>query len=268
MSRGALPVAGDLGDPDALRRLVSGCSAVVHAAGVVRGASRRDFDRVNTDGTAALCDVVAQTAPSARLLVLSSLAAREPALSWYAASKRAAEERVAASGLDWTILRPPAVYGPGDQEMRAVFRTMARGLAPVPGSPAARVSLIHVEDLARAILACLCSPQTRHRTLCLDDGKRGGYDWEELASVAGDVYGRKVHLLRVPGLLLDGVAGLNLQLARLRGRAPMLTPAKLRELRHPDWTVDNAEISALTDWRPSIRLRAGLAALDTAGSTR
>jgi nucleoside-diphosphate-sugar epimerase len=268
MARGAIPVAGDLGDRDALRRLVSGCSAVIHAAGAVRGACARDFDRVNVEGTAALCEVVAQTAPSARLLALSSLAAREPALSWYAASKRAAEERVAASELDWIILRPPAVYGPGDREMRAVFRTMARGLAPVPGSPAARCSLIHVEDLARAILACLHSPQSRHRTLCLDDGKRGGYDWVELAELASEVYGRKVHLLRVPGLLLDGVAGLNLQLARLRGRAPMLTPAKLRELRHPDWTVDNDEISALTGWRPSVRLRTGLAALDTAGSAR
>ena len=38
----------------------------------------------------------------------------------------------------------------------------------------------------------------------------------------------------------------------------MLTPAKLRELRHPDWSVDNREISALTGWQPAIKLRQGL----------
>ena len=89
-----------------------------------------------------------------RLLLLSSLAAREPELSWYAASKRGGEELLKThTGLDWIVLRPPAVYGPGDKEMLPVFRAMSRGIAPVPGETTSRISLVHVNDLVMAVIA-------------------------------------------------------------------------------------------------------------------
>ncbi len=252
-------VAGDLHTPGALQRLVTGCDAVVHAAGAVRGRSQADFDRINVEGSANLLAAISDHAPSVRLLMLSSLAAREPQLSWYAASKRAGEALLAHHpGLDWVILRPPAVYGPGDREMLPVFRWMGRGIALVPGSPGARLSLIHVSDLVTAILACLQSAATRHRTLTLCDGKPGGYDWPEMAAIAQGVWGRKVRLWRVPARLLDSVARVNLVAAGLTGSAPMLTPPKLRELRHPDWVVDNAAITATTGWMPRVDLPLGL----------
>ena len=194
------------------------------------------------------------------MLLLSSLAAREPELSWYAASKRGAEQKLADSGSqqDWIVLRPPAVYGPGDREMLPIFQWMARGIAFVPGSPSARLSLIHVTDLVAAIIACLQAGAVRHRTLTLDDGKTRGYDWPELAEAAAATWGRPVRLWPVPAWLLDTAARLNLGLASVTGKAPMLTPAKLRELRHPDWVADNREITTLTGWAPLTSLRQGL----------
>ncbi|MBM3651220.1 MAG: NAD-dependent epimerase/dehydratase family protein, partial [Alphaproteobacteria bacterium] len=85
-------VLGDLLDEGALRQLVAGVDAVVHAAGLIKARRAADFLRVNRDGTALLSAL----APEARLVLVSSLAAREPQLSPYAASKRAAEEAVAA----------------------------------------------------------------------------------------------------------------------------------------------------------------------------
>jgi len=261
-SRGIETVRGDLEDATALETLVRGCAAVVHAAGAVRGACQADFDRVNVRGTANLLAATRAAAPAARFLLLSSLAAREPALSWYAASKRSAEALLAGDDrLDWVVLRPPAVYGPGDREMLPVFRMMARGIAPVPGSPRSRLSLVHVADLSEAIITCLESPAVRHRTFYPDDGKPGGYDWTELAAAAGAVWGRRVRLLPLPRRLLDLVARANLALAGLTGRAPMLTPAKLRELRHEDWVVDSAPLTGATGWRPGIPLAEGLARL-------
>jgi nucleoside-diphosphate-sugar epimerase len=261
-AQGVALVAGDLHDAGALARLVAGCSAVVHAAGAVRGASREAFTEVNVAGTDALLAAVAAAGEAPRLLLLSSLAAREPELSWYARSKRTAEELLAREhALDWVVLRPPAVYGPGDREMLPVFRGMSRGVAAVPGAIEARISLIHVTDLARAVVACLRSAATRHRTLSLCDGHPGGYDWRELAAIAAAVWGRSVRLWRVPGWLLDSVARVNIRAARVTGRAPMLTPAKLRELRHPNWVADNAGITAASGWAPRISLREGLEAL-------
>jgi nucleoside-diphosphate-sugar epimerase len=255
-------VHGDLADRDALSRLVADSAALVHCAGAVRGSSQQAFDAVNVRGTDTLLEVLRDLQQRPRLLLLSSLAAREPHLSWYAASKFAGEQLLAAeTSLDWCVLRPPPVYGPGDEEMKAIFQWMSRGIALVPGAPQARISLIHVSDLVKATIACLEQDATRHRTFNLCDGKAGGYDWNELAEIASTVWGRPVRVIAAPRLLLDAVARLNLWLAGITGSSPMLTPPKLRELRHPDWVVDNRDISASTGWTPEIELPSGLSEL-------
>ena len=258
---GVETVPGTLADRSALTALVEGCQAIVHCAGAVRGSSLQQFRRSNTEGTRNLLEASVARPQGVRLLLVSSLAAREPQLSWYAQSKREGENLVAESGGDWCILRPPAVYGPGDEEMQSIFDAMRRGIAPVPGSPTARNSLIHVTDLASAMLACLQSREARGKVLYACDGKPNGYDWTELAAIAAEVYRRPVRSLRLPTPLLDAVAAINLALARLTGRAPMLTPGKLRELRFSDWVVDNTEITACTGWTPRVGLRQGLEAL-------
>ena len=257
---GAELVIGDLQGRESLDKLVKGCDAVMHVAGAVRGNSLAEFRETNVEGTRRLLNAAEATGNSPRFLLLSSLAAREPQLSWYSRSKRDAEVLVANSTLDWMVLRPPAVYGPGDEEMQAIFDWMARGIATVPGAAAARTSLVHVDDLVDAIMACLSSEAVVGKVLELGDGKPAGYDWPELAAIAGDVYGRHVRLVRIPAPLLNAVALINLALARLTGRAAMLTPPKLRELRHADWVTDNTAITAATGWVPGIRLREGLAA--------
>jgi nucleoside-diphosphate-sugar epimerase len=257
---GVTLVPGDLDNGDALRALLDNCDVVIQVAGAVRGNSQQSFDHTNVRGTQNLLEALATRKEKPGLLLISSLAAREPELSWYARSKYQAEQCLhnGPADLDWAIIRPPAVYGPGDKEMLPVFLSMARGIAPVPGDPAARVSLIHVEDLASAIVACLELPRLQHRTFTLDDGTPGGYDWGEMAAIAGGVWQRKVRLVRLPGPLLDVLARANLTLSRALTYAPMLTPAKLRELRHPDWVADNEEITAATGWQPRVRLPQGL----------
>ena len=107
-------VRGDLSSSAALRALVRDAAWVVHCAGAVRGASRRAFDAVNVDGTAALLDAMAAAAPKARLLHVSTLAAAQPQLSDYAASKRSAELLVTTRDRAGTLF-----YGPR--------QSMARG---------------------------------------------------------------------------------------------------------------------------------------------
>lgn len=254
-------VQGDLQSPAALGQLVRDCDVVVHAAGAVRGNNLDQFMQTNCEGTRRLVMAVQAEAPAALLLLLSSLAAREPHLSWYACSKREGENLVAASTLRWAVLRPPAVYGPGDREMKAIFDWMRRGIAPVPGDAAARTSLIHVDDLVRAILACLYSDAVSGQVLELSDSKTGGYDWQELATIAGTAFQRPVRLLKLPATLLNLVATVSLWLARLAGRPAMLTPPKLRELRHENWVSDNAAITEATGWMPRVPLHDGLVTL-------
>src|SRR3546814_18954285 len=74
-------------------------------------------------------------------------------LSHYGWSKYKAERNVMASGLDWTIIRPPAIYGPADTEMLVLFRLASRRLMLLP--PGGRLSVVEVSDFARLILACV-----------------------------------------------------------------------------------------------------------------
>jgi nucleoside-diphosphate-sugar epimerase len=142
--------------------------------------------------------------------------------------------------------------------MLPVFQMMSHGIAPVVGSADARISLIHVTDLVEAIIACLRAEASQHQTLTLCDGKADGYNWREMADLAEHTWSRRVRLWRLPGWLLDAVAAGNLRLARITGKAPMLTPPKLRELRHPDWVVDNRGITRVTGWTPQTGLKKGL----------
>ena len=258
-SRGATLVKGDLENTTALEQLVANCAAVIHAAGAVRGNSQADFDRVNVAGTANLLHAISAQPNPPVLLLLSSIVAREPQLSWYARSKWAGEQLLQQyAHLDRIILRPPAVYGPGDKEMLPIFQWMHRGIAFVPGSPEARTSLIHVADLVEAIIACLQSAGAKQQTLTLCDGQHNGYSWRDMASIAAQHWSRRVRLWCIPRWLLTGVAGLNSNIARITGKAPMLTPPKLRELRHHDWVVDNDAITSATGWTPAVGLREGL----------
>lgn len=247
-------VRGDLDDVAALRRLVANVDAVIHCAGAVRGRSLEGFERVNVHGSERLLHTARAELRCTRFLFMSSLAAREPTLSWYAASKRHAEEVLQqhSGALALTIFRPTAVYGPGDRELSPLFRFLRRGLLPVPGNQQARLTLLHVHDLVTAMLRWLDSSPPATGTFELHDGRADGYSWQTIAAIAARVQGRPVRLLNLPHTGLTLAAAVNLRLARCLGYQPMLTPGKLRELRHPDWICDNGALAAALDWRPRI----------------
>jgi len=253
-------VPGDLSDREALNRLCTNAVAVVHCAGVVRGVDAQAFDQVNVDGVHNLVGVMSAHTQPARLLCLSSLAAREPALSFYAASKYRGEQVLEqqAGALNWIALRPPAVYGPGDREMLPLFRLMAKGFAPVFGEKDARFSMIHVEDIARLVDRWLQCEAISNGVYSLHDGKQGGYNWDEMISVVSRLCQRQVRAIKIPPFALSAPAWINRGLARRLGYAPMLTPEKLRELRHPDWVCDNDAIQQVLDWQPELQLEDGL----------
>jgi len=225
-------VWGDLGNEAALAKLVDGADAVVHAAGLIKARDPVAFMTVNRDGTARLSAL----AGSARFLLLSSLAAREPTLSPYAASKRAAEEALVGRAGPWLAVRAPPVYGPGDRETLAYFRAAERGIAPEPGGRANRLSFIHVEDLAEALARALAQPLAPS-AYEIDDGRPAGYDYADMADAAGSALGRRLIRLPVPRPVMAAVAGVNQALQSLGGPARILGPGKVAEIFHSDWTV-------------------------------
>ena len=247
-------VRGDLDDPATIADLVAGSDAVVHVAGIITGRSAADFDRCNVQGTRTMLGA-ARAAGVPRFVHVSSLAAREPKLSLYGASKAQAEELVEASGLAFAIVRPPAVYGPGDKETLELFRMAKRGVVLLP--PEGRLSLIHADDLARLLLALAEADSPSGRIIEPDDDRAGGWTQRELAEALGTAVGRRGISLSVPSALLRLGASAD-QL--LRGDRAKLTADRAAYFCHPDWVADPARAAPADLWRPRIATPDGLAA--------
>ncbi len=246
-------IDGSLGDSDALRRLVIGCDSVVHIAGVLKASDPADFDRGNVEGTLAM--LAASTAAGiSRFVHVSSLAAREPKLSLYGASKARSEELVEGSGLDWVIVRPPAVYGPGDKETLDLFKMARRGQIFMP--PKGRLSLIHVDDLARLLLACADENAPSKLLIEPDDGRAGGWSHREFGDALGKAVGKPARTVATPRFLLSLASRAD---GLVRGRNAKLTPDRVAYFCHPDWVVSAGKCPPADLWRPQVETGRGLA---------
>lgn len=245
-------VQGDLNDQTALRRLCEQCEAVLHIAGVVNAPDRQGFIDGNVTGTQNII-TVAKMAGISRFVHTSSLSAREPDLSDYGWSKYQAEQCVEASALEWTIVRPPAVYGPGDQEMRDMFRMAKTGFITLP--PKGRLSIIHGEDLARLLLILTTSSSAVNHILEPDDGVIGGWSHEAFARAIGTAMGRNITPLSLPRWILQVGAHAD---RLIRGNKAKLSLDRVRYFCHPDWVISPQASPDPSIWSAMIPTEQGL----------
>ena len=246
-------VGGDLADHRALRRLATGAEVLVHIAGLTHAPDPAKFEAVNVQGTLNVVEAaVAAAVP--RFVYVSSLAAREPELSEYGASKLRAEKIVMASGLDWTIVRPPAIYGPRDHEIFEMFRMARLGFAPVPRG--VRMSVIHVHDLCEAIASLLpTGEQVTRRIFEPDDGRANGWESAEFVRAIGTAMGKTP---RVPQLSRGTLSLVARADKLLRGDNAKLTPDRVGYMTHPDWVSRPEKAIPKAIWQPRLPTAAGL----------
>lgn len=239
-------IEGSLQSAESLRDLCEGADSIVHVAGLTNAPDPAQFEEANVNGTRRVLLAARETGLS-RLVFISSLSAREPSLSLYGASKAKAESYVETSGLDWTIVRPPAVYGPRDTDMFELFRAAKYGVVPVP--PKGRTSIIHVDDLAECLLALAPADTVGGATLEPDDGRDGGYEHGEMARLIGRSVGKRVFAPHLPAPLLRMAArGDRL----LRGDTAKLTPDRVGYMVHPDWVCRPERAVPPDIWSPRI----------------
>lgn len=249
-------VLGDLDAKNALAHLCNGAEAVIHVAGVVNAADPAGFEAGNVTGTLNVIEAAVK-AGVPRLIFVSSLSAREPDLSAYGASKARAEKLVMASGLDWTIVRPPAIYGPSDAEMLALFKAARWSVVPMPAS-GGRASYIHVDDLARLLLVLIPGGEAvTGQTFEPDDGRENGWSHREIARAIGWAVGRRPVVLHLSPRLLTLAARAS---RSVLGAKAKLTPDRAGYMNHPDWvSALSARVPAAL-WQPKVPTREGLKA--------
>ncbi len=262
---------GSLVDPDSLRGIGEGVDAVVHLAGAVAPRHLRDFDRVNRLGSAHLAEACRGVPGLERWVQLSSLAATGPGdpvrdgepphpISRYGRSKLAGEREVAARGFSGLIvLRPPAVYGPGDPAFAPMIRALVRGLpVPLPRPGPAHLSLLHVEDLAGALVAALEAPGAAFGRIFHVSGPERPSPAELMERIAA-LAGRRARLLPVPLPLAWTLAGVCSPVRRLCGFPRYLNLDKIHELGASAWSCESPAAEELLSWEARIPLSEGLA---------
>jgi nucleoside-diphosphate-sugar epimerase len=249
-------IEGALDKQDSLERLVEDTDAVIHVAGVINAPDPAGFEAGNVTGTSAVL-AAAEKAEVKRFVHVSSLSAREPRLSIYGATKAGSEALVNASPLPFAIVRPPAVYGPGDKETFELFRLARRGIVLLP--PEGRLSLIHVDDLGRLLLALADPSAPKGLLVEPDDGRHGGWRHAEFGRALGVALGRRVATVSMSRPILNFCARLD---GWVRGDRAKLTADRVAYFCHPDWMVDPGRGAPEALWKPRIDTEQGLA--DTA----
>jgi uncharacterized protein YbjT (DUF2867 family) len=253
-------VEGSLDDPASLLRLARGSDAVVHVAGVVNAPDRAAFEAGNVTGTMNIVQAAKQEGVD-RFIHVSSLAAREPELSNYGWSKAKAERIVGMSGLDWTMVRPPAIYGPGDRDMLDLFKMAKLGFVLLP--PSGRTSLIEVSDLARLLLALVPSQAGTTQIYEADDGRDGGWSHVGFGAAIGWAFAKRVATIPMPRAVLNFGAKAD---RLMRGSKAKLTHDRVSYFCHSDWVIDPLKRPPAHLWKPTVNTRDGLKA--TAASYR
>ncbi|MEO8295828.1 MAG: NAD(P)-dependent oxidoreductase [Gemmatimonadota bacterium] len=260
-------VRGDLDNTEALARAVAGQDVIYHVAGLVAARSEAEFLQVNRDGTSRLLEA-ALAAGAPRFILVSSAAAGGPALpgkprtgsepahpvTAYGRSKLAGEDVVRSSALPWIILRPPAVYGPGDREVLKVFKIAKLGVAPVFGGGHQELSLVYGPDLGEALAAAgHADVAGRIYYPCHPEIITSGTMVREI----GRAMGKSVSIVPLPQFFARGLLGITGLAARLTNTPTILTPDKANEFFQPAWTGDPSPMFRETGWRAEHDFAAG-----------
>jgi len=191
---GVEAVTGDILDPQTLPSALAGVTDVIHLAALFRTADEAGIWRVNLEGTRALIAATLEHAPDARVIMASTSNVYGPELGHpareddpttashaYPASKIQAEQLLRESGLRWSILRLPFVYGDQDGHLESLPKLIAaRG-----GHPAEKLSVAHHADIAAAFRLALAGAMDGQTVNIADDTSLSLW---ELARVAGQDY--------------------------------------------------------------------------------
>jgi UDP-glucose 4-epimerase len=219
---------------------------IIHAAGVTKALSAKEYKTVNADYTFNLASasaaagikgfvLIGSLAAVGSLPALTGMITEEtpPApLTSYGKSKLLAEEKVRSiSNLNYIILRPTAIYGPRDKDIFIFFKQLKTGIEPYIGRDAQKLSFIYVKDLAAITVKSVdrCTGETYN----LSDGNF--YDKYELGNIARNVLNLKTVIFHLPVIFVKFIAAIAKNISSLSGKASALNPEKVKELMAVNW---------------------------------
>ena len=258
-------VYGDLTeDVEVLADAVQGCSEVFHLAASTKAVYSRDLEKINTTGLGNLLDACRCSNQPPVVILVSSLAAAGPSVgkslrvesdaactvSDYGKSKLACEKLAMtySDELSISIVRPPIVLGPGDQNGFRIFRSISKTRCHfVPTFKTNLYSVIYVDDLVRAMIQVA----EKGQRLDEDEQNRGIYfvaggppvTYADLGRLAAHAMGcKKIIVIPVAFFIMWVIAAFHEMLGRIKSQPMFLNFDKYRDAIAGSWACSSEKI--------------------------
>ena len=264
-------IPGDLHAISAIRKGMENVDTVFHLAGVVMAKSQREFDYANVDATENIIRS-AEKAGVKKVVILSSLAAAGPSngtpksegdpmnpVSMYGESKKRMESlihEIAPKDMSITILRPPAVYGPREDQIFTLFKMMKNGIAPIVGDGyEPELSMVYVQDVIQGIIKAEKQNQAGVNTYFISGEKIT--NWNEIKDIVATVLGKKSLAIKLKPQWVKKIAGAIETTASFFGSYPVVNREKANEMIL-EWTCSIEKAKKELDYHPEYSLEEGI----------
>lgn len=263
---------GSVEDAASVSKAIEGCDGVIHSAGLVKARSEAEFFEVNVGGTKNVLEAARSLGDKLRRFVhVSSLVVAGPSMDGspvpidaegpmtpYGRSKLASEKMLLAEKGDVkvTILRPSYIYGPRDQESVPIYKSVKQRFLPYLGSGQNKTAVIYGADAAAACVAALEKEVPSGSVYFVDSGE--DRPWiEMLKDIESAMEKPAILRFSVPFFALSGFAVASELMAKVTGKAAMVTREKVKELSAPHWVCDASKTRAELGWEPKVSWQEG-----------
>lgn len=264
-------ISGDLDSIKTIERALEDTDVVFHLAAIVKAPSKKEFIHANVEATENLLRL-AQRNGVKKMVILSSLAAAGPSngeplreddemepVSTYGKSKKQMEEMIhdlADDDMSITILRPPAVYGPREDQIFTLFKMMSKGIAPIVGDGEnPKLSLLYVQDLVQAIVKAAKQSEKGVNTYFVGGDRIT--NWNEIKDIVSTVLGKKSITLKIKPDWVKKIAGVVETTSALFGSYPVLNREKANEMILT-WTCSHDKAAKELSYKPEFTLEEGI----------
>ncbi|TVR15884.1 MAG: NAD(P)-dependent oxidoreductase [Balneolaceae bacterium] len=264
-------VSGDLHSIRTIEEALDGIDIIFHLAAIVKAPSKKEFTHANVDATENLIRL-AKKAGVKKIVLLSSLAAAGPSngtpltelddmnpISMYGHSKKEMETMIhdlADPDMSITILRPPAVYGPREDQIFTLFKMMSKGIAPIVGDGEhPRLSIIYVTDLIQGIMKAAEQTEKGVHTYFISGGEVA--NWNHIRDIVTTVLNRNVTSIKIPPNWVKKIAGVIETSASFFGSYPVINREKANEMIL-EWTCSHQKAADELGYQPKYSLEEGI----------
>jgi nucleoside-diphosphate-sugar epimerase len=238
---------------------------IIHIAGITKSLHYQNYYKINSKGTLELIKFAIKKNVK-HFIYVSSLAAAGPTessipinenstpnpVSHYGISKLIGEIYLKKSGLKYTIIRPPAIFGPGDKDIFTYFKMIKKGLAFTSGDKNKLYSMIYVKDLTDFMQQTILNEKAFNEIFFIANEKQ--YKISDILNAIERSINKKAVKINLPEITTNLICYPMQLYYALTGAPPLLNMDKLTEIKQKNWICSSEKAKKILDFTPKFAL--------------